>query len=183
MNALALLAVLTGSLSMAMLFRWLKLPMWPLTGGLVGSAAVNMGFGLEAEVPAAFVLGAQLLIGTAIGASIGPDIFRQFARFLAPGVLAVVAVLALGVLFGWLFGVWGLLQPAESMLALMPGGVGEMVAAAIALDLDGAVVIGAHMVRLFTVVWSLPLILWAAERMYKRWFQQPGGEQEGPATG
>lgn len=173
MNWLALLAVMAGSLGTAMLFRWVKLPMWPLTGGLVGAAAVNMGFGLEAEVPTVFVLGAQLLIGTAIGASIGPDIFRQFARFLGPGLLAIVAVLAFGVLFGWLFAVWGLLEPAESMLALMPGGVGEMVATAIALDLDGAVVIGAHMVRLFTVVWSLPLIFWLAEKMYRRWFQEP----------
>lgn len=173
MNWLALLAVMAGSLGAAVLFRWVKLPMWPLTGGLVGAAVVNMGFGLEAEVPTVFVLGAQLLIGTAIGASIGPDIFRQFARFLGPGLLAIFAVLALGVLFGWLFGAWGLLEPAESMLALMPGGVGEMVATAIALDLDGAVVIGAHMVRLFTVVWSLPLIFWLAEKMYRRWFREP----------
>lgn len=182
MNALALAAVLGGSLGAALIFRWVRLPMWPLTGGLVGAAAVNMGFGLGAEVPSAYVILAQLLIGTAIGAAIGPDIFRQFARFLGPGLLAVAAVLVLGVLFGWLFGVWGLLDPAEAMLALMPGGVGEMVAAAIALDLDGAVVIGAHMVRLFTVVWSLPLILWAAERMYRRWFQEPEEDGEGPAS-
>lgn len=178
MNLLALAAVMAGSLTAALLFHWVKLPMWPLTGGLVGAAAVNMGFGLEAEVPHVISLTAQLLIGTAIGAAVGPEILRQFARFLAPGTLAVVAVLGWGVLFGWLFGVWGLLAPAESMLALMPGGVGEMVAVAVALDLDGAVVIGAHMVRLFTVVWSLPLVFWAAETMYRKWIRQ---SEEGEA--
>lgn len=178
MNLLALAAVMAGSLTAALLFRWVRLPMWPLTGGLVGAAAVNMGFGLEAEVPQVISLTAQLLIGTAIGAAVGPEILRQFARFLAPGTLAVVAVLSWGVLFGWLFGLWGLLAPAESMLALMPGGVGEMVAVAVALDLDGAVVIGAHMVRLFTVVWSLPLVFWAAETIYRKWIRQ---SEEGEA--
>lgn len=173
MELIPLFAVVTGSTVAALIFRSVRLPMWPLTGGLVGAAAVNMGFGLDAEVPVIFSLAAQLLIGTAIGASIGPDILRQFARFLAPGLLAVVAVLGMGVLLGWLFATWGLLEPAESMLALMPGGVGEMVAVAIALDLDGAVVIGAHMVRLFTVIWSLPLVLWVAERIYRNWIQGP----------
>lgn len=165
---------MAGALAAGLLFRALKLPMWPLTGGLVGAASVNMGFGLSVDPPVAVTLVAQLLIGAAIGASIGPDVFRQFARFLGPGTLAVVVVLGAGVLFGWGFAAVGLMEPGEAMFSLMPGGVGELVAAAVAMGLDGAVVIGAHVVRLFTVIWSLPLVFWAAEKIYRRWVEGQG---------
>ncbi|GFZ90575.1 AbrB family transcriptional regulator [Nesterenkonia alkaliphila] len=178
MGTLLLVAVMAGSVLAALLFRWAKLPLWPLTGGLVGAAAVNLSFGLAVEVPGVVALLAQLVIGAAIGASIGPEIFRHFARIVAPGTLAVVVVLGAGLAFGWLFAALGLLEPAESVFSLMPGGVAEMVAAAVALGYDGAVVIGAHIVRLFTVIWSVPLFLWAAEKIYRRWIQPP--ETPGP---
>lgn len=173
MTLLPLLAVMSGSAAAALLFRWFRMPLWPLTGGLVGAAAVNLGFGLAVQVPNLVVLLAQLLVGTAIGATIAPDTFRQFRKFLAPGVLAVGAVLAAGLLFGWAFAALGILDPAESMLSLMPGGVAEMVTAGVALGFDGAVIIGAHMVRLFTVLLSLPLVLMVAARIHRRWIAGP----------
>src|SRR5690606_7579607 len=109
MGLVSLLAVLAGSLGAALAFRWARVPLWALTGGLVGAAAVNLGLGLEVEAPNLLVLGAKLLIGTAIGASLSPDVFRQFMRFFGPGVLAVTTVLAVGVLFGWGFAAWGLM--------------------------------------------------------------------------
>lgn len=171
---LPLLAVMAGSASAALIFRWCRIPLWPITGGLVGAAAINLGFGLAVQVPELIVLLAQLLVGTAIGATIAPDTFRQFKRFLAPGTLAVGAVLGAGLLFGWAFAALGILDPAEAMLSLMPGGVGEMVTAGVALGFDGAVIIGAHMVRLFTVLLSLPLVLWAAVKIRQRWIADPG---------
>lgn len=173
MALLPLLAVMSGSAGAALLFRWFRMPLWPLTGGLVGAAAVNLGFGLAVQVPNLVVLLAQLLVGTAIGATIAPDTFRQFRKFLAPGVLAVGAVLAAGLLFGWAFAALGILEPAESMLSLMPGGVAEMVTAGVALGFDGAVIIGAHMVRLFTVLLSLPLVLMVAAKIHRRWIAGP----------
>lgn len=170
-----LLAAISGSVAAALFFRWCRMPLWPLTGGLVGAAAVNLGFGLAVQVPHVIVLFAQLLVGTAIGATIAPDTFRQFRRFLAPGALAVGAVLAAGLLFGWAFTALGILEPAESMLSLMPGGVAEMVAAGVALGFNGAVIIGAHMVRLFTVLLTLPLVLWVAVKIHHRWIAGPDG--------
>ena len=135
----------------------------------MGAASVNLGFGLEVQAPGGLTVVAQLLIGTAIGASIRPEIFRQFFQFVAPGTLAVAIIVGAGVLFGWSFATVGLMEPEEAMFSLIPGGVGELVTASVALGLDGAVVIGAHVVRLFTVVWSLPLAFWAAQRIHRRW--------------
>ncbi|WP_049570930.1 AbrB family transcriptional regulator [Nocardiopsis sp. SBT366] len=173
MTPLPLLAVMAGSLGAALAFRWVRMPLWPLTGGLVGAAAVNLGFGLAAEVPVVISLTGQLLIGTAIGSTIGPEVFRRFLRILGPGTLAVTVVLGAGLLFGWLFAATGLMDPAESMLALVPGGVGEMVAAAIALDLDSAQVVGVQVVRILTVLLSLPLVFWVSEWIHRRWIAGP----------
>lgn len=168
-GALILGGIALGSLSGAILFRWARIPLWPLTGAVVGAAAVNLGFGLDAQAPAWMPLVAQLLIGAAIGASIGPQVLRDFLRFFAPGLLAVISALGAGVVFGWSFAALGLIDRGESMFSLMPGGVGEMVAAAVALGYDGAQVIGVHLLRLFTVILSLPLMFWAAERIHRRW--------------
>lgn len=180
MNPLPLLAVMAGALGAALVFRWVRVPLWPLTGGLVGAAAVNLGFGLAAEVPTAIALTGQLLIGTAIGATIGSEVFRQFLRIIGPGTLAVTVVLGAGLLFGWLFATAGLMDPAEAMLSLVPGGVGEMVAAAIALDLDSAQVVGVQVVRILTVLLSLPLVFRVSEWIHRRWIAGPGDES--PST-
>lgn len=57
--------VLASSLGAALIFRWVRLPLWPLTGGLVGAASVNLGFDLGFRAPESFLVAAQLLIGTA----------------------------------------------------------------------------------------------------------------------
>lgn len=169
MSVLPIIAVMAGSLGVALLFRCIRVPLWPMTGGLVGAAAVNLGLDLSIQVPDAVGLIAQFLIGTSIGVIIGPEIFRKFRKFWAPGIVAVMVALGTGLLLGWGFGTSGLMDFPEGMLSLAPGGASEMAVAAVAIGLDGAVVIGAHVVRLFTVVWSLPLVLWAAEKIYQRW--------------
>lgn len=162
----AVAAVMTGGVLAALLFRWAHLPLWPLTGGLAGSAAVNLGFELAVQMPQLLALAAQALVGAAIGSAITPQTFKEFRRFVAPGTFAIVCTLAAGLLFGWLFSALGLLPPAEAVLSLIPGGAGEMIAAAISLDLDSAVVLGAHVVRLLAVIWTLPLFIWVAEKLY-----------------
>jgi len=168
--------VLASSLGAALIFRWVRLPRWPLTGGLVGAASVNLGFDLGFRAPESFLVATQLLIGTAIGANIRTDILRQFSRIFFPGTLAVGTILGAGLLFGWAFAAAGLMEPQEALFSLIPGGVGELVTAAVTLGVDGSLVISAHVVRLFTVFWSLPLVFWAAEQIYRRWIRQEGSD-------
>jgi len=179
-NSLLLCIALLASGTTALLFKKIRLPLWPLTGGLVGAAAGQLSIGSYIVVPEALALTGQLIIGTAIGCTITPEVLRQFGRFLVPGLLIVTVVIGAGILFGWVFMVTGLLPPVESFLSLLPGGVGEMVAASVALEADSSIVVGAHMVRLLSVIWSLPIFLWAAEKLHQR---KIGKQSEGPSTG
>ncbi|MPV37811.1 AbrB family transcriptional regulator [Georgenia subflava] len=165
MNWLEVLAVLGGGTVCALLFRRVRIPMWPITGGLVGGAAVHLVIGGTTVMPAFVSPAAQVMVGAAIGATIGPAIFRDFAKFLTPGTLAVVLVVGAGVALGFGLAATGLLPVGEAVLGMVPGGVGEMVAAAISLDMDAAVVAGMHLVRLLVVLWTMPLLIRFAGRL------------------
>jgi membrane AbrB-like protein len=143
----------------------LRLPMWPLTGALVGTAAVHVAMSGSVQIPNAWKVGAQVLVGTAVGATVAPDLLRQFRAVLVPGAVAVVALIGVGVGCGLAMGAAGVLDPTVAAFGMVPGGVGEMVAAAQALQADSALVAGVHVVRLLIVLWSLPLLVrWVTRR-------------------
>jgi uncharacterized protein len=128
-------------------------------GALVGAAAVHLATGSSVQLPTTWQVGAQVLVGTAVGATVAPDLLRQFGAVLVPGVVAVVALIGVGVGCGLAMGAAGVLDPTVAAFGMVPGGVGEMVAAAQALQADSALVAGLHVVRLLVVLWSLPLLV------------------------
>lgn len=176
MNLLEVVLVLAGGAAAALLFRRLRLPMWPITGGLVGGTVAHLLIGGVTVMPSFLSPAAQVLVGAAIGATIGPEIFREFATFLTPGSVAVVLVVGGGVALGYGLYALGLLPVAEAVLGMVPGGVGEMVAAAISLHVDSAVVAGIHLVRLLVVIWTLPLLIRFARFLGR---SSPGDETAG----
>jgi uncharacterized protein len=159
--------------------RLVRLPMWPLTGALVGGAVVHTAVGGDMTVPTWWSIVAQVLVGAAVGATIVPGIGRQFRAVLLPGLLAVASIIGVGVLCGLLIAATGRVSPVVSVFGMVPGGVGEMVAAATALHADSAVVAGMHVLRLVAVLSMLPVLVRVA-----RWLARDRGtEPEGPDGG
>jgi uncharacterized protein len=170
---LEMLVLLLGGAAGAGLARLLRLPMWPITGSIVGAAVVHAVVGGAVVVPAGWGLAGQALVGISVGSAISPHVLRHFRILAAPGTLAVTTIVALGLGGGAAIAATGQLAPTEAVLGMVPGGVGEMVAAATALDTDAAVVAGMHVVRLLVVVSVIPLLVrWAG-----RW-QRPPDPQE-----
>lgn len=161
MTPAGLVILLAGGSVGAAAGRLLRLPMWPLTGAVVGAAVIYNFVGGEA-VPGWWAAVAQILVGTAVGAALGPGVLRQFRSVLAPGVLAVCMIIGLGLAAGLGIAALGRVDPATAVFGTVPGGVGEMVAAAIALDADAPVVAGMHLTRLLITLSMLPLLVrWA----------------------
>jgi membrane AbrB-like protein len=164
---LLLLLVLGGTGSAV--GRLLRLPMWPLTGAILGAGTYHLlGFGAT-TTPAWLSLAGQLLVGCAVGSAVGRDLFTAVRRVTAPGAVVVVSIIGLGAAGGVTFALAGLLEPTPALLGSIPGGVGEMVAAAAGLGADSALVAGMHLVRLFLVLSILPWVLrwargWRVER-------------------
>jgi uncharacterized protein len=164
MNTLLLLALLAGGAAGAVAGRLLRLPMWPLTGALIGAGAVHLAIGGGRTIPSGLVFVAQVLVGCSLGARLGPTALREFRTVMAPGAVAVVATVVVGIGLGlalWTINGMGLV---ESVFGMVPGGVGEMVAAVASLGGDSALVAGMHLVRLLVVV---SVMGWLA-----RWFQR-----------
>jgi membrane AbrB-like protein len=151
-SAAVFVALLAGGTAGAALGRLARLPMWPLTGALLGAASVQLALGNGGPFPSWAVFVAQVLVGSTVGARLGPTVLQEFRQVMVPGVLAVVATVVagvgLGVLLWWTLPV-GLV---EAVFGMVPGGVGEMVAAVASLDGDSALVAGMHLIRIVVVV-------------------------------
>ena len=173
MSPVVLAALLAGGALGALLGRFLHLPLWPLTGALVGAGGVQLIVGNGAPFPAWGVFIAQVLVGSTVGARLGPTVLQEFRLVLVPGVVAVVATvvagIGLGVAVGSIFPV-GLI---EAVFGMVPGGVGEMVSAVASLGGDSALVAGMHIIRLLVVV----TVLGALVRWFRR--REGGASSEG----
>lgn len=158
-----LLVLLAAGAAGAALARLLRLPMWPMTGSLLGSAAAHVIMATGTALPFGFGFTAQVLVGTAVGASVLPGFARAIGQLIAPAVTVVAVLVTAGIGAGVVMSHLGILGQTEALLGMVPGGVGEMVAAASALSADSALVAGIHVIRLLLMIWMLPLMIrWAA---------------------
>jgi uncharacterized protein len=167
MNVVVLLGLLAGASVGAALGRLARLPMWPLTGALIGAGAVHMTVGGGVVLPAWLIFVAQVLVGSTLGARLGPTALRDFREVMAPGTVAVLATVAAGIGLGLALWASNGLGLVEAVFGMVPGGVGEMVAAVASMGGDSALVAGIHLVRLLVVV---SVMGWLA-----RWFQRRDG--------
>ena len=167
--SIQLLVLIASGTAGAAIGRLLKLPMWPITGALLGSAVANMIQSSAVTMPFGLSFFAQVLVGTAVGASVLPGFLKALGALILPAVVVVLALVVAGVSSAIVMSYFHLIDPAESLLGMVPGGVGEMVAASSALGADSALVAGIHVIRLLITLWTLPfLVRWAS-----RW-KRPG---------
>jgi membrane AbrB-like protein len=169
-SPLLLLGVLAAGSAGAALGRLARLPLWPLTGALIGAAALHLATGGGETLPSGLVFAAQVLVGCTLGARLGPTALREFRAVLAPGVVAVLATVAAGIALGVALWASNGLGLVEAVFGMVPGGVGEMVAAVASMGGDSALVAGIHLVRLLVVV---SVVGWLV-----RWVQRREGGSE-----
>lgn len=147
----AAVSLLAGRLGM--INPWIVVPM--VVGA--GLAALDLPV---ARMPQPLLIAAQILIGGSLGAQL---LLTEFARLPRVLVGAVVSTSLLGLvmlmLCGPLLAVFLELDLLSLLLALSPGGFGEMVASAKALDAQVAVVVGFQFVRSLLTNLAAPLLV------------------------
>ncbi|EST38734.1 hypothetical protein N566_05825 [Streptomycetaceae bacterium MP113-05] len=168
--------LLLGGAAGAALAKPLRLPFWPLIGAIAGAAAVRLASGGHMAIPAGLQTVAQVLVGTVVGLAVAPGVLRDFRTVLLPGLLAVVAILGFGVGWGLFVGRTGAAAVPAAVFGMVPGGVGEMMAAATAVRTDTAVVAAMHLARLVVVLSCLPLLVRGA-RVFERWWGERGRDR------
>lgn len=138
----------------ALAAKVLRLPMWPFTGAVLAVAVLQQLHHVDLVLPSWWSLVAQILVGTAVGGRLGREVILEFRSVLTPGVVVVLTVIPAGVGLGVLVHYWTGLPALDTVFGLVPGGVGEMVAATASLNGNSALVAGMHLARLLVVVWT-----------------------------
>ncbi|MGH3311831.1 MAG: AbrB family transcriptional regulator [Streptomyces sp.] len=152
----------------AALGRLLRLPMWPITGAILGAATAPL-LGLDGIAPPGWWSAAgQILVGSGVGSMVGRNFFASVRRVSGPGSVVVLPIITVGAGGGVILAVTGLLDPTPALLGSIPGGVGEMVAATAGLGGDSGLVAGMHLIRLVVVLSALPWMLRRARRRHER---------------
>ncbi len=170
MTPLLLSGLVAAGVAGAVLARWARVPLWPMIGAIVGSALFAWVTDGAAPVPGWWSPLAQILVGCSVGSRLGPQVVTEFRAVLLPGTVAVVSIVVAGIAIGAAFAGLGLLTPVVALFGSVPGGVGEMVAAATALGGDSAVVAGMHLVRLLVLITALPVMV--------AWLRRHGGDED-----
>lgn len=139
--------------------RLARIPGGSLLGAMVAVASVQLIFAGPLKLSPQWAVAGQVLVGAAIGSTMDRRMIASFRQVLLPGSLAVVGMLAGGVIAGATFTVLGFADPITALFGLSPGGFAEMTAAAITLGASGPLVASMHVVRVVMVLVLLPMLL------------------------
>ena len=146
---LAVLLVLAAGVALVM--QRLEVPnpwlLGPLLVGCVGAALQHSG-----RLPDAVLVGAQVMIGWALGQNMTREFFVRAPRVLASAALVTVGILLACLAMGAVIS-WGAKLPLmTAFIALAPGGMAEMGVIAKAFGLGAPLVAAFHIVRVVCTI-------------------------------
>jgi len=139
-----------------------------LLGPLILTAALSLSGLIHQRPPAEIIWASQFFIGISIGAQYTGITARELRVDVGAGIAFALMLSVISLIF--IEGVL-LISPAptlEVLLAFLPGGQAEMAVIAIVTGADVAFVVAHHLLRIFIVITSAPLLA--------RWLDRPPPE-------
>lgn len=140
------------------LARRLKIPM-PEFLGPMAAGAVLANAGLGYSLPVWLVFGAFLILGSSVGARFSNTRFSHVLRVGRFGIAYAVFALAMAALMAALVAFFTELSFVAVLLALIPGGVGEMAVIATVMNIDPVYVVSHHILRLLILIFMTPVMV------------------------
>ncbi|QHT46804.1 AbrB family transcriptional regulator [Halobacillus sp. ACCC02827] len=116
------------------------------------------------SLPSSLFSASQLMVGTYLGHTIMPREIVRAGKSCFYFLSLSIFIIAVGILFAFLFSFWTGVDIVTSVLALAPGGLVEMSITAGQTGGDPAVVSSLQTIRLLTIVLVLPLLFKRMER-------------------
>ncbi len=154
-NARGLVLLLVITAAAGLLASRLRVPNAWVLGPLFAAAAMSLAQWPLSALPAFMVNAGQLLIGVSLGSRFDRAFFRRGPRYLA--VMALTSLMGIGVsaLVAGLLSALSDVPLPTMILAMAPGGVGEMSLTAKLLQLGVPLVALFHVVRYVAVVMAM----------------------------
>lgn len=159
-SALALVDILP--LLLAPLCWWfarlLRIPLPEFLGPMAAGAIIaNLGF--DYSLPTGGVLAAFLVLGASVGSRFSGTQWSQVVSMGRYGITFALFALVVAALMAWLVSSFTQLTFVAVLLALIPGGVGEMAVIAMVMGIDPVYVVSHHILRLLLLIFMTPLML------------------------
>lgn len=138
----------------------LKIPAGAMIGSLGAVAAFNLLYGSLGRMPGGVMIAVQIILGSALGLTVTKEMFGDLKTAWLPALIIagtyLLASVAVGFIVAKVTG-WDLLT---SMFSAVPGGLGDVVAAAQTIDGVKTVdVMVIHSIRLVMVLLSIPILV------------------------
>lgn len=147
----------------AWLGRLLRLPIPEFLGPIaVGAAMASLGLGLA--LPDLLLILTFLVLGSSVGSRFSGTSWTRLLQVGRYGLLFGAYAVGMAVITAWLVSRVTALPFAAVLLALLPGGVGEMAVIAVALEIDPVYVVSHHVLRLLLLILLTPPLIALARR-------------------
>jgi hypothetical protein len=144
--------------------KLLRLPIPEFLGPiLVGAAMSSLGHGVV--LPDIALILTFLVLGSSVGSRFANTSWSRIVSVGRYGVLFGAYAVIMAVAFAWLIATMTDLTFKAALLALLPGGVGEMAVIAVALDIDPVYVVSHHVLWLLLLIVMAPLIISLGRRI------------------
>ncbi len=155
-RGLALLAVGTVG---ALAAREAGIPAGMIVGALIAGGAFRLAGGDPGPWRGRYGRTGRLLLGTAIGAAVAPDVIAPLKAALLPMIALIVIVIGVALGLGWALGRFADLDPATALISSVPGGLPAMIAMSDDMGADAAIVTAIHFSRLTTILLAVPPLI------------------------
>jgi membrane AbrB-like protein len=151
---LALIAVAAAST----LLVWVNFPAGALIGAMVAIAAFKLSGASLPGVPGALRFMALVVIGWDLGSRFNKQLLSAVGDYILPLIGVVAAFLILSWILAWILWKIGAMDPVTAVLSTSPGGLVQMGALTSDFEANAALVVGFHLLRVVTVLLTVPLV-------------------------
>jgi uncharacterized protein len=151
---LAVVAVGAASL----LLNWINFPAGALIGAMAAIAAFKLSGTSLPGVPPAVRFIALVIIGWDLGSRFNKQLLSTVGDYILPLVGVVAAYLIMSWVLAWILWKAGVMDPVTAVLSTSPGGLVQMGALTSDFQANAALVVGFHLLRVVSVLLSVPLV-------------------------
>ena len=142
----------------------LRLPAGVLVGSMLAVGAYNC-LGFKAYMPAKLRIGGRIIVGCLLGLNINPAAIMELKNVIVPALIIVFMLLCSGCLTSFIVHRYCKLDLNTAFLSSSAGGLTDLSMLATSLGEDGPKVAVIHLVRVMTVMTTMPLILILLEKI------------------
>lgn len=153
---------LLGTLIVAFIGGWAGIRLRVPAGGMIGSliaVAIYNYFSQMGYMPSNLKIVGQIIIGGTIGMNFTKSSLAEIKQVFLPAIGSVFLLLTVGMIIGYVLHKVTGIDLITAFLGTSPGGLTDMTILAAAFEADTIVVSSIHLVRIFTVIFLMPIFV------------------------